>query len=90
MHRPGELLGEGFINEPVTVQKALPLENLSDDTNLEMRLAARARPGMSGMFVTLVDNLELAWRKRRLQLLCDSFPDLTQRHLLLLDLLIRP
>jgi hypothetical protein len=40
--------------------------------------------------VALVDDIELAWRKRRLQLLCDSFPDLTQRHWLLLNLLIRP
>jgi hypothetical protein len=90
MHRAGELPGEGVIDEPVPVEQALSFESLSHDPDLEMRLAPGARPGMPGMFVALVHDLELAWRKRRSQLLCDSFPDFTRRHLLLLDLLIRP
>jgi hypothetical protein len=90
MHRAGKLLRQGFIDQPVPLEQAPSFESLSDDPHLEMRLATRARSRMPGMFMALVNDLELPWRKRRRQLLSDSFPDATQRHLLLLDLLIRP
>jgi hypothetical protein len=77
VHRAGKLLREGFIDEPVPVDQAPSFESLSDDPNLEMRLAARARSDMSGMLMALVHDIELTWRKRRPQLLCDSFPDVT-------------
>jgi hypothetical protein len=90
MYRAGELLGEGLIDEPVPVEPALSFESLSDDPDAEMRLAPGARTGVPGMFVALVHDLELPWRKRCSQLLCDSFPDFTRIHLPLSDLLIRP
>jgi hypothetical protein len=77
VHRAGKLLREGFIDEPVPVDQAPSFESLSDDPNLEMRLAARGRSDMSGMLMALVHDIELTWRKRRPQLLCDSFPDVT-------------
>ena len=42
MHRAGEFLGEGFIDEPVSVEQAFSLESVSDNANLEMRLAPGA------------------------------------------------
>jgi hypothetical protein len=90
MYRAGKLLGECFIDEPVTVDSTLSIESRSDDPDPEMRLAPGARARMPGVFVALIDDLELPWRKCRLQLLCNPFPDLTRRHLLLLDLLIWP
>jgi len=75
MHRAGKLLRQGFIDQPVPLEQAPSFESLSDDPNLEMRLATRARSRMSGMFMALVHHIELPWRKRRRELLCDSFPD---------------
>jgi hypothetical protein len=75
VHRAGKLLREGFIDEPVPVDQAPSFESLSDDPHLEMRLATRARSRMPGMFMALVQDIELPWRKRRRELLCDSFPD---------------
>lgn len=64
MNAIGKFLGKHLIDPPLTRDAGLALECGSDDIDPEMGFAAWAMPRMTGMLVTLVDDLQPLGRER--------------------------
>jgi len=58
MNRAGQFLGQYPVDAALAGNPALALERGGDDPDAEMALAAGPRPGMAGMTVRFIDNIE--------------------------------
>jgi hypothetical protein len=67
-----EFAGERGIDQAMTIEPALPLEDLRYDIHPEMSLAAFPMAGMSGVLMGFVDHSQTLWRESLGQLFCDD------------------
>lgn len=73
-----EFLAEEIIHDPLSSDAGKTVKLKGNDQQAEMRLAARARPGMSGVEVGLILHLKLLRRQSRpdprFDPICDTHP----------------
>jgi hypothetical protein len=67
-----KFIRKATVDHTVALQPGLPFEGLRHDINAEMRLPARAVPGMAFMLVGFVHHFDALRRESLGQLLCDQ------------------
>lgn len=58
MHRPGQFTRQDPMDLPLSFDAVLPGEDFRDDQHAEMSLALRSCPGMAGVTLTVIDDIE--------------------------------
>jgi len=69
MDRPGQFVGQNLMHGAMPVDSAFAFKGRRHNIDTEMRFTLRSRPGMAGMKVGFIDNLEAL----RLKCLRQSF-----------------
>jgi len=66
MDRPGQFVGQNLMHGAMPVDSAFAFKGRRHNIDTEMRFTLRSRPGMAGMKVGFIDDLE-ALRLKRLR-----------------------
>lgn len=71
----GEFLRQRLMDHAMTFDPALPIEGRRHDIDSEMRFAAGAMPGVPGVKMRFIDDVEAGGRESRGELGCDLMLD---------------
>ena len=58
MHRTGQFVGQNFMHGAMPIDSAFAFKGRRHNIDTEMRFALRPRPGMAGMEMGFIDDLD--------------------------------